>query len=268
MSHGRTYPERPRFFAMKFLRLLNKTAAAQTLGADACWLLTIVVTTEDVAHYRRGVTYFNEQLMSLLGLTRWHTFNAIRARAVESGWLHYEAPPSGVRGKPGVYWVTIPAEAEGLPDNFQDEGAPSTLSVDAQQQPSSDSVDARVDARVYGGVDACVEPSYPIPNPTPTPNKKHAARATARFVKPTAEQISEFCASHAIAIDVARFLDHYDSNGWRIGGKTPMRDWRAAVRNWHRNDLERTKSNGNGKPPRTDRVGPGQKYDPANRVSW
>ncbi len=51
-----------RFFAMKFLRLLVKTAAAQTIGTDGCWLLTIVVTTEDKTRYRRGVTFYNEQL--------------------------------------------------------------------------------------------------------------------------------------------------------------------------------------------------------------
>jgi hypothetical protein len=160
------YPQRPRFFAMKFLRLLTKTAAAQTIGADACWLLTIIATLEDVTHYRRGVTFYNEQLQALVGVKRWHTFDTIRQRAIDAGWLHYQAPPSGVRGKPGVYWVIIPDDADGLSDSFLDEGQPSTLSVDAQGSPSSESVDARVDARVYGGVDARVE----LPYPTPTPN--------------------------------------------------------------------------------------------------
>lgn len=31
------------------------------------------------------------------------------------------------------------------------------------------------------------------------------------------------------------FYDHYESNGWKIGGKSPMKDWKAAVRNWIRN---------------------------------
>lgn len=30
------------------------------------------------------------------------------------------------------------------------------------------------------------------------------------------------------------FFDHFKSNGWKIGGKTPMVDWQAAVRNWVR----------------------------------
>ena len=34
--------------------------------------------------------------------------------------------------------------------------------------------------------------------------------------------------------EAAAFHDHYQSNGWRVSGKTPMADWRAAFRGWMR----------------------------------
>jgi hypothetical protein len=34
--------------------------------------------------------------------------------------------------------------------------------------------------------------------------------------------------------EAAAFCDHYESNGWRVSGKTPMVDWRAAFRGWMR----------------------------------
>ncbi len=34
--------------------------------------------------------------------------------------------------------------------------------------------------------------------------------------------------------EAAAFCDHYASNGWRVSGKTPMADWRAALRGWMR----------------------------------
>ena len=34
--------------------------------------------------------------------------------------------------------------------------------------------------------------------------------------------------------EAAPFCDHYESNGWRVSGKTPMVNWRAAFRNWMR----------------------------------
>ncbi len=30
------------------------------------------------------------------------------------------------------------------------------------------------------------------------------------------------------------FFDYFESNGWKVGGKTLMKDWRAAARNWCR----------------------------------
>jgi len=38
--------------------------------------------------------------------------------------------------------------------------------------------------------------------------------------------------------DAEAFFDHYTSNGWRVGGKSPMRNWKAALRNWQRNAIK------------------------------
>lgn len=62
----------------------------------------------------------------------------------------------------------------------------------------------------------------------PTPKNK-------KFVKPTLEEITAFCAEERIDIDPQHFLDYYTSNGWKVG-KNPMKNWKAAVRNWERND--------------------------------
>ncbi|MCO5268969.1 MAG: transcriptional regulator [Brumimicrobium sp.] len=32
--------------------------------------------------------------------------------------------------------------------------------------------------------------------------------------------------------EAERFLNYYQSNGWLVGGKTKMKDWKAAARNW------------------------------------
>lgn len=60
-----------------------------------------------------------------------------------------------------------------------------------------------------------------------TPRKK--------FSKPTQEEVREYCREKNYPIDADRFCDHYDSNGWMIG-KSPMKDWKAAVRTWARKE--------------------------------
>ena len=54
------------------------------------------------------------------------------------------------------------------------------------------------------------------------------------FAKPTLEEVSAYCIERKNAVDPQSFLDHYESNGWRVG-KNPMKDWRAAVRTWEKN---------------------------------
>jgi hypothetical protein len=44
----------------------------------------------------------------------------------------------------------------------------------------------------------------------------------------------EIDCSSAVREHVAEFVDHYTSNGWKIGGRAAMVDWRAAFRNWVR----------------------------------
>ena len=57
---------------------------------------------------------------------------------------------------------------------------------------------------------------------------------TKRFVKPTVEDISDYCQERASNVDAVKFFDYYSSNGWRVG-KNPMKDWKAAVRTWEKN---------------------------------
>lgn len=33
-------------------------------------------------------------------------------------------------------------------------------------------------------------------------------------------------------IDAEKFYNHFQSNGWLVGGKSKMKDWKAAARNW------------------------------------
>jgi len=38
--------------------------------------------------------------------------------------------------------------------------------------------------------------------------------------------------------EVDAWFDHFESNGWRVGGKTPMKDWPAALRNGSRRQAD------------------------------
>ena len=58
-----------------------------------------------------------------------------------------------------------------------------------------------------------------------------------RFAPPTLEEVRSYCEERKNDIDPEAFIDHYTANGWVQGKGKPIRDWKAAVRQWERNDI-------------------------------
>ena len=59
-----------------------------------------------------------------------------------------------------------------------------------------------------------------------------------RFSPPTIEEIKGYILEKGYSFDAESFFDFYESKGWFVG-KNKMKDWKAAVRNWHRGETER-----------------------------
>lgn len=56
------------------------------------------------------------------------------------------------------------------------------------------------------------------------------------------EVATYFAERKSTATEAEEFWDHFESNGWLVSGKSPMRDWKAAARRWIRNPLGRKPS--------------------------
>ena len=78
-------------------------------------------------------------------------------------------------------------------------------------------------------------------------NTKESNTKRYRFMPPTVEEVEDYINEKGYSIDAHKFVDYYTANGWRVG-KSPMKDWRAAVRNWSRNNYQSDKKQGSGNP--------------------
>lgn len=58
---------------------------------------------------------------------------------------------------------------------------------------------------------------------------------TKRFKKPTIDEIDSYCKERNNNINAEVFFDYYESKGWLVG-KSPMKDWKAAIRQWEHRD--------------------------------
>lgn len=70
-----------------------------------------------------------------------------------------------------------------------------------------------------------------------------------KFVKPTIEEVQQYCNERNNNINAEHFIDYYNSNGWKVG-KNPMKDWRAAIRTWERNNGGNNNANSAKQPDR------------------
>lgn len=64
------------------------------------------------------------------------------------------------------------------------------------------------------------------------------ARTRGKFSPPTADEVKAYASDKGLTLDADRFVDFYAAKGWKVGN-TPMKDWRAAARNWARDDRAR-----------------------------
>lgn len=91
--------------------------------------------------------------------------------------------------------------------------------------------------------------------------EKNINRAKSKnFIKPELSEIKKFFFQEGSTFENAEtFFNHFESNGWLIGGKTKMKNWQAAAKNWIKrsqqfnNQQNLTKKNGN-KPATFDQI--------------
>jgi hypothetical protein len=57
------------------------------------------------------------------------------------------------------------------------------------------------------------------------------------FIPPTLEEVKEYCKERKNNVDPDKWINHYTANGWMVG-KNKMKDWKAAVRTWEKNNIQ------------------------------
>ena len=103
----------------------------------------------------------------------------------------------------------------------------------------------RVVNKVHGGSEENSSPPSEESSPNNIEvNNLENKKVDKGFVKPTLDEVKEYCRERNKGVDAEKWYNHYSANGWMVG-RTKMVDWKAAVRTWER-------SGDNGRAKRTD----------------
>lgn len=69
--------------------------------------------------------------------------------------------------------------------------------------------------------------------------EERVKREKQKFTRPTKDELIAEMKVKGVRdseTEAQKFLDHFNSNGWKIGGKAAMKDWKASVGTWSRNN--------------------------------
>ncbi len=228
------YPKREPFFAHKVIRKMGRVCAAQEIGVGACWLVAVIVHTEDAKRYTGPVTWWNNQLQAVSGFTTWGKLDRARKLAVEAGWLHYE---SGGKGKVGKYWAMIPKQYRDIQDGACDDDGeiiPHTSEDTNGLSPTPVEREPGDKRGTNGGQtgskrDLNADPSSLTLKPIPKPKALSSAEPTATAGNPIPAELLDWvawwndCAATGL---VPRRVDQKRPNegvrrGWAAWNKTP-----------------------------------------------
>ena len=82
--------------------------------------------------------------------------------------------------------------------------------------------------------------------------RTQGANSRPRFAAPTLDQVSEYCLERKNQVQPQAFIDFYASKGWVVG-RSPMKDWKAAVRTWEKNNFGKGTQNATNRTNRDER---------------
>jgi hypothetical protein len=70
-------------------------------------------------------------------------------------------------------------------------------------------------------------------NDQQTTTNKNDKKEKNIFIKPSLQEVLEYCTERNNKIDANQFINFYDSKGWMVG-RNKMKDWKASIRTWEK----------------------------------
>jgi hypothetical protein len=74
------------------------------------------------------------------------------------------------------------------------------------------------------------------------PNETKPKSKSKLFIKPTIDEIKNYCLERKNNVNAESFSNYYEARGWKLKG-IQMKDWKACVRTWEGNDYKPKQNN-------------------------
>ena len=204
-----------RYKVRHFIDSLCNKGTIHLYNTPTCSLITVYqdVTKDDAEIYH--TPYHTPTAHNKNKITK----KKITKKSVESSVVCDTTPHAQAEGEVAEAEVNQVAEVAAVAEAATEAAAVEAIEVAAEAQPAS----------IELAAEAKAEPAAPKPA---------TRRRTPPMQRPTVWEVENFCRTQGLQlVDVQRFVDYYEANGWKVG-RNPMRSWQAAARNWQRREMQ------------------------------
>lgn len=217
-------------------RHLNPTHVSLYIALFQCW---------NVNRFRNPISITRDELMRISKICSKATYHKCMKELHDKGYIKYEPSFNPFKGS----MVFVFNFSEDLKPPLKKDTSTPKIS------PASEQVVNKLQTSNETSTEQAVVPSINTINLTNNSNsangsepahfkeiqnsveleekEKSSAKKEKEVNKPNQQQVMQFFQENNFPeMEAQKFFNYFSSNGWLVGGKTPMVDWHAAAQNW------------------------------------
>ena len=186
----------------------------------------------NINHFTNPISISRDQTLRLSKIGSNHTYHKCLHDLHEYGYIIYKPSHNPLRGSL-IYLCTFETSDEQVLHQFSDKNG---TSIEQPLPPSINVINNTNNKRERKKNSRSQKSDSEIlkkKKPGVRKRRKIAEKEESDFVPPTLEEVLDFFKlENYPEPEAQKFFNHYQSNGWKIAGKTPMEDWQASAHKW------------------------------------
>jgi hypothetical protein len=184
----------------------------------------------NASRFKNPISISRSELMRVSKICSKATYHKCIKELNEYGYLHYQPSFNPIRGSL-VYLFNFESADEPVNERWH---IKTKTASDLVEEPYINKTN--IINNKQAKEQANENTSSDFAGTDPEEKKKSSAKRKREDPVPMPESLEEakafFAEQKSTAIEAEKFYNYFQSNGWRVGGRSPMKDWRAAARNW------------------------------------
>lgn len=180
----------------------------------------------NASRFKNPISISRSELMRVSKISSKATYHKCIKELNNYGYLRYEPSFNPIRGSL-VYLFSFEAGYEQLEDRRHTKRKTASGQV---EEPYINDTNIENKKTAYEQSDENTNSNFD------GAGKEEAKVSTKSKPVPVPSAIEEVCAffekEKSTRREAEKFYNYFQSNGWKVGGRAPMKDWEAAARNW------------------------------------